>query len=170
MAKAPKAAAAVDEMEVEAMEVEVSPVARVRMNSVPQLSKDALRPSGTHLAHWDGIAQAEHTIEDVLHPRYCWSRASEINQLDLIRIVHVHGQFEVELRVIRVDHQARGIVAHIRNVYDYSQAKNMIAPTLSDAKIEHLGARKWAITDGHHVVKDEFVTRAAAESWLASRR
>jgi len=172
MARKPTAVAVEDvaELEATAAEAELSPIARIRKNNVPQLAPQDIQPEGAKWGRWAVIAQAEHTIEDALHPRYLYAKNDQIRPLDYIEIKHPFGHWCVCLDVVRVDTQARGIVAYIRHVFDFTKAERIVAPDLSEARVEYLGDRLWSVVDSHHVVKDQFPTRNAADAWLSDLR
>ena len=153
-----------------APEAELSPIGRIRFNSVPQLAPQDIHPEGSKWGRWAVVAQAEHSIEDALHPRYLYAKHEQIRPLDYVEIKHPFGHWCVCLDVVRVDTQARGIVAYIRHVFDFAKAERLVAPDLSDARVEYLGDRMWSVVDGHHVVKDGMPTRQAAEAFLSDIR
>lgn len=136
-----------------------------------QLTPQDIQPMGNNWGSWGVTAQADHTIEDCLHPRYLYGKSQAMRPLDYIEIKHCHGQFVICLDVVRIDTDARGIVANIRHIFDYTrEGTRTVQPDLSSSRIEHLGSREWCIVDGHHVVKDNFPTRVSAEAYLANLR
>lgn len=167
MAKATRAAVAVDDHQAEE---EISPVALVRKSAIRQAAPQDIQPEGAKWGRWSIVAQAEHTIEDALHPRYLYAKADQMGKLDYVEIKHPHGFWTVCLDVVKVDRIQQGIVAHIRHVFDYREAKTMVKPDLSGARVEFLGDRQWSVVDGHHVAQDGFPTMAAAEAWLSDAR
>lgn len=137
---------------------------------VKQLAPQDILPEGAKWGRWGVMAQADHTIEDCLNPLYLFGKADQFQAGDYVEIKHPFGQFVVCLDIVRIDKQLRGIVAHIRHVFDYSKAETMIAPDLRGARVEFLGSREWSVVDGHHVVKDQFPDQISARAWLAQMR
>lgn len=149
----------------------VSPVAKVARSVARQLAPQDVQPAGSKWNSWTAMAHAEHTIEDVMHPRYLWARHEQMNAGDYVEIKHIHGKFVVCLDVIAINKVARGIVANVRHVFDYTQAGAIqIKPSLINARIEFLGARQWAVVEGTHVAADQFADRGSAEKWLDEQR
>lgn len=170
MAKALKAPVDTEPNPEAAADDTISPVARVARSMPKMLPAHDIHPEGVSWGRWAVTAHADHAIEDVLHPRYLYAKHEHFRPLDCVEIKHPYGLFVVCLDILKVDRSARGIVAYVRNIYDYTQAAHVIAPDLSGARVEFLGGREWSVVDGHHVVKDEFRSRAAAEQWLAEER
>ena len=153
------------------IESDVSPVARVKRMSSKQLPPHEIQPEGAKWGRWSIMSQVDHTLEDVMGPRYLYAKADQIRPGDYIEIKHPHGDWVVALDVVRVDRQARGIVSNVRHIIDYTQAGAVrISPDMGGARVELLGARLWAVIDqDQHVLADEFETREAALSWLAKK-
>ena len=149
-------------------QADVSPEAAVRARTIPQLAAQDIHTDGVRWSRWGVVCLAEHTIEDVLHPRFLFNRAEQIKPLDYIEIKHPYGLFVVCLDVVRVDFAGRGIITYPRHIHDYSKA-DALEPDLSTARIEFLGDRSWCLVDGHHVVKEGFGTREDAKAWLAAK-
>lgn len=164
MAKAPAA------LKTQDADEDISPVAKVARDMPKQLASHDIQPEGAKWGRWAVMAHADHDISDCLGPRYLYGKADQLQPGDYVEIKHPFGFFVVCLDVVRVDTQARGVVAHIRHVFDYRKAETMVAPDLSGARVELLGGREWSVIDGHHVVKDLFPTKTAAEAWLSDQR
>lgn len=145
---------------------DVEPVAKSNV----QLNPQAILPAGQHWASWGVLAHVDHTIDDVLNPRYLFAKAGQIRALDEITIKHPHGLFAVMLDVVRVDHETRSIVAHLRHIFDFTKAKSMVKPDLSKAKVEFLGSLGWGVVDGAHVCKSGLDDEVAASKYLANMR
>lgn len=160
-----------DEKPAAKVEVEeISPIAKVAREAPKQLTANQIQPEGTAWGRWAVMAKAEHTIHDALSPIYLYARADQMRGGDYIEIKHPFGYWVVCLDVVRVDRQARGIVSHVRHVFDYTKDARTITPDLAGAVIQHLGARNWAIVDGRHVVADDFPSQEAAQKWLEERK
>lgn len=150
---------------------QISPVARVARTMPKQLPPQDIQPAGARWNSWGIMAQADHTIEDVTASRYLWAKADQMKAGDYVEIKHPFGYFVVCLDVVRIDHQARGIVANVRHVFDYTQpGAQIIKPSLQGARIEFLSVRGWAVVQETHVVKDGFESREKAEQWLDEQR
>ena len=118
---------------------------------------------------WEVVAGRGDKLSDALSPRYLWNKHEQIQAGDTIHIKHPQMLWLLTLHVVRVDEVARGLVCHIGNLQDFSRAEYMIVPLLSNAKVDWLGDRGWAVIDGGHVAKDGFHNQAAAEDWLRER-
>ena len=150
---------------------EMSPATRVRQSSVRQLAPVDIQPMGHKWHHWNVVAHADHTIEDALNSRYLTGKINEFSPLDYIEIKHPFGYWVICLDVIKVDRVSRGLVAHIRHIFDYTKADRVIAPDLSGARVDFLGGDKqWSVVDGHHIAMEGFPTRTAAEAWLSEQK
>lgn len=150
---------------------EVSPVTRVARTMPKQLPPQDIQPAGARWNAWGIMAHADHTIEDVTASRYLWAKADQMKAGDYVEIKHPFGYYVICLDVVRIDHQARGIVANIRSIYDYTQpGAQIIKPSLQGARIEFLSVRGWAVVQDTHVVKDGFEGREKAEQWLDEQR
>jgi hypothetical protein len=166
MAKSPKTVELLD-----APDAELSPVARAKRSS-KQLPPHEIQPEGAKWGRWSIMAQADHTIEDAMGPRYLYAKADQIRPGDYVEIKHPLGNWVVCFDVVRIDRQARGIVANVRHIFDYTQEGGIrITPDVLGAHVEYLGARGWAVIDeDKHVLADEFESREVAEGWLTKKR
>ena len=169
MAKSPMTKSAVtDDDDGTAIEEITQPAVR---RALPKhLATYDIQPEGIKWGRWAVVAHPDHTINDVLAPGYLFTKGEQFQPCDYVEIKHPLGYFCVCLDVVRVDMQARGLVAHIRHIFDYTKAVDLVQPKLDGVKIERLGSSEWTILDGQHVVADNFPTRAAAEKWLDDRR
>lgn len=136
-----------------------------------QVPGQDIQPAGAKWGQWSVFSHAEHTWDDACDPRYLWAKADQIRPGDEITIKHPYGNWVLILDVVSVDKVLQGIVSNIRSVFDYTQeGAKKIAPDLSTARVEYLGARGWAVVQGHHVAKDSMTTREEADAWLIKRR
>jgi hypothetical protein len=148
----------------------VQPIQPATIGVPKQLSTQEIQPEGIKWTRWAVVCNAEHTIEDCLHPLYLYAKGEQFKACDYVEIKHPFGYFTVCLDVVRVDHRVRGIEAHIRHIFDYRLSEAKIKPDTAGAQIQKLGDREWSIIIGHHVVADNFATREAAEKWLSEQR
>lgn len=136
-----------------------------------QLLNHEIQPVGIHWSNWSVLTKENHTIEDVLDAGYLFSKHEHMRPNDYVEIKHPLGFFAVCLDIVRIDKQARGIVANVRHIFDYTSDDNvMVRPRLDSVRIDILGDRGWSVIDGIHVVADGFTNRVEAEKWLAKRK
>lgn len=156
---------------VQSVDEDISPVAKVARAAFKQLPPQEIQTIGAKWNHWAVMAHAEHSIEDVCHPRYLWAKADQMKPGDYVEIKHIYGKFVVCLDVTSINHVARGIVANVRHVFDYTQpGARQITPHLIEARVAFLGARGWCVVDGTHVAADGFRDKQAADKWLDEER
>lgn len=163
--------------EDETDEVAAAPVAAPAIAAVKDeprrkllLPASEIQPFGIKWETWQIVCLPDHTLEDVLDPGFLFAKGEYIKPMDTIEIKHPLGIFTIVLDVQHVDMRARGIVAHIRHLFDYTQEARTIRPRLANAKIMVMGDNGWSVVEDHHVIADGFRTKAEADRWLDAKR
>jgi hypothetical protein len=113
---------------------------------------------------------AEHTLEDALHPNYLWGFHERLRKGDLVEISHELHHFWGLFYVRGADPETASIL--LTPLYGPTDLKK--APIrkadLSGAQVKLKGILKWCVVaaDGTTLAQ-EIPTRAEAEEWLAAR-
>lgn len=150
---------------------QVSPVAEVaQRRKVQPLQPSLIQPMGAKWETWGIMARVDDTFEDVTDPGYLFAKQEAIKPGHTIEIKHPLGRFVVVLDVVNVDAESQGIVAYVRHHFDYSKSIPDIVPSLGTAEVKYMGARGWAVVNGHHLVKDGFRTEEKALEWLSNKK
>ena len=114
---------------------------------------------------------AEHTLDDALHPNYLWPFHEKIQKGDLIEFSHELGLFWALFYAMDIDPETASIVlVPLFGPVDLKAAPVRKAD-LSRAQTKLRGQLRWCVEagDGTILVKN-LPTRADAENWLDTRR
>ena len=133
-----------------------------------------LQPTGSGQAWetWQGIVDAEHSLEDVLHPNYFWNWHDRIRAGDEIHLRHELHKFRYKGYVTKIHEDTASI--HLAADPGYPQDLKEAPRTkadLSEAVVEYAGpSHKHRVRTGHQILKAGFPTKQAAEDWLDEQR
>jgi hypothetical protein len=145
------------------------------MNQINPLPK---RPHSTALDFAENIrchhairADAEHTLEDVLHPAYFWVFHERIKKGDLIEISHELHHFWGLFYIVGVDPETASVLlAAIHGPINLRTAPVRKAD-LDGAYTKLRGVLRWCVMAKDDTsLKTDLPTRVDAEEWLAAKR
>jgi hypothetical protein len=118
---------------------------------------------------WGVVARPEHTLEDVLGPRYLGLKAENIRPGDRVEIRAHDMTWLVEMLVLHVDEvakQVRGVKLYSLDLAD--AVKEAMKVDYSACRIEQI-ANGWRVMDGHRTLKDGLSSEDAARKWVRER-
>lgn len=120
---------------------------------------------------WLVIAPAEHTLEQVRDPRYCWHKAhsGDIRVGHTIEIRHALLQYVVQILISDIDTDAQAIIGY-HTVRDLTK-EELCGPDLSDAVVKFIdGPQRWAVMLGSQIMKSGFDTKSEANAYLDKKQ
>lgn len=118
-----------------------------------QARPGSLEPAHDAAITWRYIAPVGHTIEMLQEPSYfghnirecARSRLAGRHAWNRIEVIAEDGSFEVELRVVSVDADARHV--HTRIIRQWPEAKRSAAPPPEGYTVEHVQGNGWRALD-----------------------